>query len=163
MPAAFGVIFAMVPLFPSFIALTDVDFPGFSLVPRGIVLAVLAVCALLAVYAVAMLVRFPERGAQPLLLPLLALFGAGLLAGCLGFNPSAGFLFTGIGGFGIIWQCAVMRFYSDRYAAHAIYYAYSDLRCARRRRRDRDGGDALSGRAVRHRARARDGYVHSAR
>ncbi|MGB6517431.1 MAG: O-antigen ligase family protein [Candidatus Cybelea sp.] len=124
MPAAFGVIFAMVPLLPSFIALTGVDFPGFSLIPRGIVLAVLAICALLAVYALVMLVRFPERGAQPLFLPLLALCGAGLLAGCLGFNPSAGFLFTGIGGFGIIWQSAVMRFYSDRYAANAIYYAY---------------------------------------
>jgi O-antigen ligase len=124
MPAAFGVIFAMVPLFPSFIALTGVDFPGFSLLPRGIVLAVLAICGLLAVYAVLMLVRFPQRGAQPLLLPLLALFGAGLLAGCLGFNPLAGFLFTGIGGFGIIWQCAIMRFYSDRNAATAIFYAY---------------------------------------
>jgi hypothetical protein len=124
MPVAFGIIFAMVPLFPSFIALTGVDFPGYSLLPREIVLAVLAVCALLAVYAVVMLVRFPERGAQPLLLPLLAFCGAGLLAGCVGFDPLAGLLFTGIGGFGIIWQCGVMRFYSDRYAANAIYYAY---------------------------------------
>jgi O-antigen ligase len=124
MPAAFALIFAMVPLFPSFIALTGVEFPGFSLLPREIVFAVLAICALLAVYAVTMLVRFPERGAQPLLLPLLSLFGAGLLAGCIGFNPLAGFLFTGIGGFGIIWQCGVLRFYSDRYVANAIYYSY---------------------------------------
>jgi O-antigen ligase len=55
---------------------------------------------------------------------LLALFGAGLLAGCVGFDPLAGLLFTGIGGVGIIWQCSVMRFYSDRNAANAIYYAY---------------------------------------
>ncbi len=123
MPAALGLIFAVVPLFPSFIALTGVAFPGVSLVPRGLILAVLAGCALLAVYALATLARYPQAGSQPLLLPLLAVFGAGLLAGGVGFDPAAGLLFTGIGGLGIIWHCSVMRFYSLRYAAVTIYWA----------------------------------------
>jgi O-antigen ligase len=125
MPGALGLIFAMVPLFPSFIALTGVGFPGISLLPREFVLAVLAGCAVLAVYAIANLARYPKAGSQPLLLPLLAVFGAGVLAGATGFNPAAGLLFTGIGGLGIVWHCSVMRFYADRYAATAIFCAYA--------------------------------------
>ena len=124
MPPALGLIFAIVPLFPTFIALTGVGFPGYSLLPRGLVLAVFAGCAVLAVYAVVTLARYRQPASQPLLLPLLAVFGAGLLAGCAGFNPAAGLLFTGIGGLGIIWHCSVVRFYSDRYAAVTIFSAY---------------------------------------
>ena len=124
MPSALGIIFAMVPLFPSFIALTGVAFPGISLFPPQLILAVLAGCAFLAVYALVTLARYPQTGSQPLLLPLLAVFGAGLLAGGVGFNPAAGLLFTGIGGLGIIWHCAVMRFYAQRNAAVTIYWAY---------------------------------------
>jgi O-antigen ligase len=123
MPFALGLIFAIAPLFPSFIALAPVDFPGISLVPRGITLAVLGLCALLAVYALIVLTTSPPR-AQPLLMPLLAVFGAGVVAGALGFDPAAGVLFTGIGGLGIVWHCSVVRFYSDRYAAVAIYSAF---------------------------------------
>ena len=57
MPAALGVIFAAVPLLPSFIALTSVDFPGVLVVPRTVVFGVLGVCGLLAVYALAILSR----------------------------------------------------------------------------------------------------------
>ena len=124
MPAALGLIFAIVPLFPSFIALTGVGFPGISLVPRGLVLAILASCTVLAVYALATLARYPQAGSQPLLLPLLAVFGAGLLAGSIGFDPAAGLLFTGIGGLGIVWHCSVVRFYADRYAAVTTLWAY---------------------------------------
>jgi O-antigen ligase len=124
MPLALGAIFAIAPLFPTFIALTGVGFPGISLLPRGATLAVLAFCALLAVYAIAMLVRYPERRAQPLLIPLLGVFAAGVLAGAAGFDPVAGTLFTGIGGLGIIWHTSVMRFYSDRYAAVTIYWSF---------------------------------------
>ncbi|HEX3672491.1 MAG TPA: O-antigen ligase family protein [Candidatus Cybelea sp.] len=124
MPMALGAIFAIAPLFPTFIALTGVGFPGISLLPRGVTLAVLAFCALLAIYAIAMLVRYPERGTQPLLIPLLGVFAAGVLAGAAGFDPVAGMLFTGIGGLGIIWHTSVMRFYSDRNAAVAIYWSF---------------------------------------
>jgi O-antigen ligase len=124
MPAALGLIFAIAPLFPSFIALAGVEFPGISLLPRAVILAVLGVCALLAVYALITLARHPCPGSQPVLLPLLAVFGAGLLAGAVGFNPAAGVLFTGIGGLGIVWHCSVVRFYRDRYAAIAIYAGF---------------------------------------
>lgn len=124
MPAALGLIFAIAPLFPSFIALAGVQYPGVSLLPRAVILAVLGVCALLAVYALTILARYPCAGAQPLLLPLLAVFGAGILAGAVGFNPAAGLLFTGIGGLGIVWHCSVVRFYRDQYAAIAIYSGF---------------------------------------
>jgi O-antigen ligase len=124
MPVAMALIFSIVPLFPSFIALTGVAFPGVSLVPRAAVLSVFALCALLALYALAVFVRYPAPRSQPLLVPLLAVFGAGVLAGVLGFDPTAGVVFTCIGGFGIIWQCAIVRFYGDRNVALAIFWAY---------------------------------------
>lgn len=123
MPYALGLIFAMVPLFPSFIALADVQFPGVSLVPRNATLGVLGVCVLLAVYAAVTLLRYPRTGSQPLLVPLVSVFGAGVLAGAVGFNPAAGLVFTGIGGLSIVWHCSVMRFYADRNAGRAIYIA----------------------------------------
>ncbi|HVN69579.1 MAG TPA: O-antigen ligase family protein [Candidatus Binatia bacterium] len=129
MPAALGVMFAAVPLLPSFIALTKVAFPGVSLVPSVVTYSVLGGCAVLAIYALTMLARYPLRGSQPLLLPVLSIFGAGLLAGLAGFDPAAGLLFTLIGGLGIVWHCAIMRFYGDRYAALTIYWAYM-LSCA---------------------------------
>ncbi|MBV9719049.1 MAG: O-antigen ligase family protein [Candidatus Eremiobacteraeota bacterium] len=123
MPAALGAIFAIVPLFPSFIALTAVGFPGLSLVPRPMMFVTLAFCGLLAIYAIATLARWSLQ-AQPLLLPLLAVFSAGVTAGVAGFNPIAGAVFTGIGGLGIVWHCSVMRFYADRYAATTIYASF---------------------------------------
>jgi putative inorganic carbon (HCO3(-)) transporter len=124
MPAALGLIYALVPLFPSFIALTVVAFPGFTLIPRAAAVGVFGICGVLAVYALAMLVRYRKPGSQPLLLPLLAVFGAGLLAGVLGFDPRAGLLFTFIGGLGIVWHCAIVRFYDDRGAAATLLAAY---------------------------------------
>jgi len=124
MPIALGLITAAVPLFPSFIALTGVAFPGVSLIPRAASLAVLGGCCVLAIYALAMLARFPQRGSQPLAAPLLTVFGAGLLAGLLGFDPRSGLLFTFIGGLGIIWQCSIVRFYQDRNAATTLLGAY---------------------------------------
>ncbi|MBV8529702.1 MAG: hypothetical protein JO104_00170, partial [Candidatus Eremiobacteraeota bacterium] len=124
MPVGLGLIISMVPLFPSFIALTGVQFPGISLLPNPVMFAVLACCGLLALYALATFASRPAKSSQPLLLPLLAVFGAGLFAGFAGFNPAAGVVFTFIGGLGIIWHCAIVRFYSDRYAAMAIFWCY---------------------------------------
>jgi O-antigen ligase len=124
MPAALGLVYAMLPLFPSFIALTRVAFPGLSLIPRSVSIGVMLVCGLLAVYALAMLIRYPAAHRQPLLFPLLAVFGAGVLAGLLGFDPRAGVLFTFIGGLGIVWHCAIVRFYDDRGAAATMLAAY---------------------------------------
>ncbi|HEY2476611.1 MAG TPA: O-antigen ligase family protein [Candidatus Cybelea sp.] len=123
-PLGFALIFGAVPLFPSFIALTVVAFPGVSLLPIPATLGVLAGCAAIAIYAIAILARYPRAGSQPLLLPLLAVFAAGLLSGLLGFDPRSGLLFTSIAGLGIIWHCSVMRFYGDRYAPAALFSGY---------------------------------------
>lgn len=124
MPAALGAIFAIVPLFPSFIALTGVGIPGVTLLSRSATIAALGFCALLALYAIAVFARMKERTPQPLLLPLAAVFGAGVLSGIAGFDPVAGLLFTGIGGLGIIWHASVVRFYADRNAAVTIYWCF---------------------------------------
>jgi len=124
MPAALGLVYALVPFFPSFIALTFVAFPGVTLIPRSAAIGVFVICGILALYALAMLLRYRAPGSQPLLLPLLSVFGAGLLAGILGFDPRAGLLFTFIGGLGIVWHCAIVRFYDDRGAATTMLGAY---------------------------------------
>jgi putative inorganic carbon (hco3(-)) transporter len=124
MPAALGLVYALVPLFPSFIALTYVAYPGITPISRAAAIGVFGVCGILALYAIAMLVRYRARGSQPLLLPLLAVFGAGLLAGIFGFDPRAGLLFTFIGLLGIVWHCSIVRFYDDRGAATTMLAAY---------------------------------------
>ncbi|MFY9738406.1 MAG: O-antigen ligase family protein [Candidatus Cybelea sp.] len=124
MPVALGLIYMAVPLFPTFITFTGVAFPGVSLLPGAAILAVFAGCCILAIYALAMLARYPMANSQPLLAPLLAVFIAGLLAGTLGFDPRSGLVFTIIGGLGIVWSCSILRFYSDRYAATLLLGAF---------------------------------------
>jgi O-antigen ligase len=124
MPAALGSVYAAVPLFPAFISLTSVAFPGVSLVPAPIVYGVLAYVVLLAIYAMAMLIANPAPGEQPLLLPMLAWFSASMLSALLGFDPRAGVLFVCIFGLGIAWHCALVRFFADRNAATAIFWSY---------------------------------------
>lgn len=124
MPAALGLITAALPLFPSFITFTGVAFPGIVLLGRSTIFAVLAMCCVLAVYAIAMLVRYPLRGGQPLLLPLSSVVAAGFIAGLCGFDPAAGLLFTFIGALGVVWHCSIVRFYGDRGVATALLTAY---------------------------------------
>ncbi|HEX4013099.1 MAG TPA: O-antigen ligase family protein [Candidatus Cybelea sp.] len=123
-PLGLALIYSALPLFPSFIALTGVAFPGVSLLPIPATLAVLGLCCILAVYALVMFARYPQRGCAPLLLPLLSIFAAGVLAGFLGFDPRSGLLFTFIAGLGIIWHVSILRFYNDRHAATALFCAY---------------------------------------
>ena len=122
MPAALAVVFASIPVFPSFIALTSVAFPGISLLPRTPTLALLGLCGVLCIYALPMLWRY-GAGDQPMLVPLLTMFGAMVAAALLGFDPRGGLLFTGIIGLGIVWHCSVVRFYDDPSAAAAIYWS----------------------------------------
>ena len=123
MPWAFAGVYAAVPLFPAFISLTSVAYPGVSLVPPAIVYAVLGFVVLLAIYASATLWR-QGLGRQPLLLPMLAWFGASMASALLGFDPAAGVLFVCIFGLGIVWHCSLVRFFGDRYVADAIFWSY---------------------------------------
>ncbi len=124
MRVALATVHAAVPLFPSFILLSAVAFPGIALLPRPVTLAVLGAVALMAVYAGLMLSRHPKAGVHPLLVPMLAWFGAALLAALLGFDPGAGLLFVGIFGLGIVWNAALMRFYGEPGVARTLFTAY---------------------------------------
>ena len=81
MPFAHAAVYAAVPLFPAFISLTSVAFPGISMVPAPIVLAVLAFVSLLAIYGAVALFRYrASTPAQPLLVPMLTGFAVGVFS-----------------------------------------------------------------------------------
>jgi len=61
MPAALGVAFLLIPLFPAFITLTGVSVPGISLVPASLTLALVGGATLIAFYGAARLVSTPGR------------------------------------------------------------------------------------------------------
>jgi len=123
LPAAFAVTYFVVPLFPPFITLTAVTIPGVSLVPAWFAIALLALMALFAIYATVLLLRPPIQK-PPTLAPLLAWFAAVVIAGLLGFDPTAGMLFNGIFGLGVIWHLTLMRYYREPGVARAIYWSY---------------------------------------
>jgi O-antigen ligase len=124
MPAAMAGVYAAVPLFPAFISLTSVAYPGVSLVPAPVVYAVLGFVVLLAIYASVTMIVHRAPVEQPLLWPMLAWFGASMLSALLGFDPAAGVLFVGIFGLGIVWHCAIVRFFADKNVAPAIFWSY---------------------------------------
>ncbi|HEY8314082.1 MAG TPA: O-antigen ligase family protein [Candidatus Baltobacteraceae bacterium] len=123
MPWALAFTFFVVPLFPSFIALTAVTIPGVSLVPPRVSIALLGIVAAIAIYALVMLVR-PPRERPPTLVPLVLWLGAALLAAVLGFDPRGGALFIGIFGLSVVWHLCVLRFYRAPGVARAIFWSY---------------------------------------
>ncbi|MEO6835172.1 MAG: O-antigen ligase family protein [Candidatus Tumulicola sp.] len=123
LPLAFACIFAALPLFPAFISLTSVAFPGISVVPPPVVFAIVGLIGVLAIYSSAMLLRY-RFGSQPLALPLLAWVGAALLSALVGFDPLHGAFFLCIAGLGVLWHCALVRFYAERGVAAAIHWSY---------------------------------------
>ncbi|HEY1429629.1 MAG TPA: O-antigen ligase family protein [Candidatus Tumulicola sp.] len=124
MPAAFAAVYAVLPLFPSFIVLTPVAFPGVSLVPRWLAVAVLLLVIVIAVYAATTLMQNPKPGSQPLLIPIGAWMGAGLLSAALGLDPLRGVVFIFVALLGAIWHCSLLRFFSDPGVARAILWSY---------------------------------------
>jgi O-antigen ligase len=124
LPLGFVCIYAALPIFPAFIALTSVAFPGVSVVPAFVVYATLGLIGALAIYAAAMLIRYPRKGTQPMLLPLLAWIAAAMLSALVGFDPLHGSFFLGLCVMGILWHCALMRFYAERDVATAIFWSY---------------------------------------
>jgi O-antigen ligase len=124
-PAALGALHAAIPIFPAFIALTNVAFPGVSLIGAPLASAVLVLACSIAVYLFAMLLLDRSRVAQPLLWPLAAWVAAALVSALAGFDPRAGLLFVctfGLGG--IVWHCALVRFFSARYVAPVLFWSY---------------------------------------
>ena len=108
--AASVVAIASIPLFPSFITLTNVAYPGVSVVPLPLALTLMGAMLVLAVVAVVALLR-PPRSAPALRWPLLAWLGAALLSLLFGFNPRDGAVFVGILALTILWHAHIDRFY----------------------------------------------------
>jgi len=123
MPAALGFTQACVPLFPAFIALTTVTFPGISILPPRVAWSLLGAMAVLAVYA-AIMVLVPPRRASPIGLPMWSWVAAAMLSAILGFNPHDGLLFGGIFVLGAMWHSAIVRYYSSAGAARAIAWGF---------------------------------------
>ncbi|MBV8148744.1 MAG: O-antigen ligase family protein [Candidatus Eremiobacteraeota bacterium] len=124
-PAALGALHAAVPVFPAFITLTSVAYPGVSLFGRPLVWAVLAIACLIAVYLLLTLLVDRSHVGQPLLWPLGAWVAATMLSTVAGFDPRAGLLFVSIFGLGgIAWHCALVRFFRERYVAPALFWSY---------------------------------------
>jgi len=123
LPLGFAAVYAALPLYPAFIALTSVAYPGIAVVPQPVVFAAIALVVLLIAYAIVLFVRF-GLGAQPLLVPMLAAFGAALLASFLGFDPLRGLLFVGLFGSTIVWHCVNVRFYRERGVPEGIFWGY---------------------------------------
>jgi O-antigen ligase len=121
---AFGYMFAAIPLYPSFIALEPVGFPGIALLPRAPAIAVLGSAVLcVAMFCVTLLTN-RRRDVNPLLQPLLVVFAASLLAAFAGFDPGAGLLFVGIFGLGIVWHSAIVAYYDEPGIARTMYWSY---------------------------------------
>ncbi len=124
MPAAFAAVYAVLPLFPSFIVLTAVAFPGVSLVPRTAAIGVLLLVVAIAIYAGITLSRYPKPESQPLLIPIGLWIGAGILSAALGLDPLRGVVFLGVALLGAVWHCSLLRFFGDRGVARAILWSY---------------------------------------
>ncbi len=122
-PIAFAIAFACVPFFPSFITFTNVQFPGVSVVPLPMALAVLALMLVLAVWAVGTMF-LPSRANVPLARPLVAWWCACMFSALVGLNPHDGIIFIGILGLSAIWHGTLMRYYDTPGTARAIYWAY---------------------------------------
>lgn len=122
-PFGLAIVFTSVPLFPAFITLTNVQFPGVSVVPLPLALVVLSAMVALGVWAVPALLA-PPRVRAPLARPLFALVAAAIVSALLGFNPRDGFIFITIFSLGIAWHIGLMRFYDDPHCARATYWSY---------------------------------------
>lgn len=121
-PAALAMTNLAVPLFPSFIMLTNVQPPGVALVPAPVCVVLLSFFGALALlFALALFM--PPRSAPPTLVPLLAWLGAALLSALLGFDPRAGAVFIAIFALGIVWHVGTVRYYRDPGVASAVAWS----------------------------------------
>lgn len=122
-PMLNAITLASVPLFPAFITLTNVAFPGISIVPLPVALVLLATMVLFALWAGAMLLA-TRGGREPTVRPLLAWWAAGLLATILGLNPRDGAIFLCIFGLGVVWHAGILRWYESPRFMRFTFWAY---------------------------------------
>jgi O-antigen ligase len=122
-PIAFAIVWGCVPLFPSFITLTSVQFPGVSVVPLGVGVVVLALMLLLAVWVTLSL--FFTRGERQPVARAIAVFLAFCMASALlGLNPRDGVIFVAILSLGGIWHYAQVRDAELPFVLRATYWSF---------------------------------------
>jgi len=115
--------FAAIPLFPSFIALTSVAFPGVSLLPKPETLVLLGLVTVVAIFELFAVMQKP-REPVVMLVPLLLWYGAAFASAILGLDPAAGLLFVTIFGATVLWHVAVVRFYRVPGAPALMYRCF---------------------------------------
>jgi O-antigen ligase len=120
---ASAVAWASVPYFPSFITLTNVAFPGVSIVPLPLALVLLGAMLVLAVVA-SVALALPPRSKPALFYPLLVWSGTIVLSLVLGLNLRDGLVFAVIFALGMIWHAHIDRFYAIPGYARALWWAY---------------------------------------
>ena len=118
-----AITFACIPVFPGFITLTAVAFPGVSIVPLPVALLVLGAMVVAVGIFLASAAR-PPRRAPAIWRPMAAWLAAGLLALCFGLNPRDGSVFVGIAVMAVAWHVHVERFYDAPGVARAIWWGY---------------------------------------
>lgn len=123
MPAAQGIPYVILPLFPLFITLTSVRVPGVALLPHAFSVALLAAMVVLALYLLTTLL-IPPLDRPPTAVPLLAWLGAGVLSAVFGFDPLAGMLFLAIFAMQLLWHFSLLRYYTVPGVARAIFWSY---------------------------------------
>ncbi|HTV92542.1 MAG TPA: O-antigen ligase family protein [Verrucomicrobiae bacterium] len=120
---ATAIAFASIPFFPSFITLTNVAFPGVSVVPPPVAIALLCAMLVLAVVASLALIQ-PPRVMPVLVPPLLVWLAAIVLSLVLGLNLRDGTVFVLIYALTIIWHAHTDRYYTLPGMAQTIWWAY---------------------------------------
>ncbi|HTU69076.1 MAG TPA: O-antigen ligase family protein [Candidatus Baltobacteraceae bacterium] len=121
--SANAIAFACIPFFPSFITLTNVAFPGISIVPVPLALVLLGAMLALAVVA-SFALASPPRRKPALFYPLLVWLGTCVLALVLGLNQRDGSVFVAILALSMIWHAHIDRFYERPAVARAIWWSY---------------------------------------
>ena len=161
--AAIAFTIVCIPLYPSFIALEPVGFPGIALLPRAYAIGIL-VAGFLAecVFVVAFVQRRAPRD-NPLLVPLIALFAAWFAGGACGLRSGGGPALCRDfrHGRALAFDAALVLRRARRRARRLL--VVPDLRRFGRGRSRGDGRTARARRAVCDPARARDRNVRAAR
>jgi O-antigen ligase/tetratricopeptide (TPR) repeat protein len=123
LPAALGLVFLAIPLYPAFITLTGVQVPGISLVPVPLTLVLLGAAALIVAYAAVLLAITPGEPI-PTAIAFAALPAAAVLAAALGFDPGAGAIFIAIAIFGVVLHAAIVRLSTRPHVEAAITVSF---------------------------------------
>ena len=104
------------------ITLTAATVPGVALLSHDAAIALATISGLM--IALVVLALTPPYDPSPTTLAFAALPCAALLAAALGLDPRAGALFIAIGGGGIVWHAAILRWFAAPRVALTIYAAF---------------------------------------